>query len=51
MRSSENLNLGVLGGPPTPEPWEGEEVEAESIVQLLWVAAARREMGRFARVV
>lgn len=48
MRSSENRNLGVLGGPPTPG---GEEVEPESIVRLLWVAAASRERGRFVRVV
>ena len=50
MRSSENLNFEVLGG-PTPGAWGGEVFAPESIVQLLWVAAASREVGRFARVV
>lgn len=49
MRSSENLNLGVLEEPAAPDAWGKEG--PEDIVQLLWMAAGSREVGRCGRVV
>ena len=39
----------MVDEPPAPLPWGGEG--PEDIVQLLWMAAGRREVGRCGRVV